>query len=46
VKTTSLQTVSVAELVERFAALAIAQYQAELQSDIAKQNRLIKQVWL
>ena len=36
---------SVIELVERFTALAIAQYQAELQSDIAKQNKLIKQGW-
>ena len=33
------------ELVERFAALAIAQYQAELQSDLAGQAKLIKQGW-
>jgi len=45
VKKNSLQTMSVAELVERFAALAIAQFQAELQSDIARQNKLIKQGW-
>jgi hypothetical protein len=36
---------SAAELLERFAALAIAQYQAEIRSDIAKQNRLIKNGW-
>lgn len=44
-KTVSLQSISTAELVERFAALALAQYQAELQSNIAKQNKLIKQGW-
>lgn len=44
-KHVGLQNMSVTELVERFAALAIAQFQAELQSDIAKQNRLIQQGW-
>jgi hypothetical protein len=37
---------SVTELVDRFAALAIAQFQAELQSDIAKQNKLIEEGWV
>jgi hypothetical protein len=45
VKATSLQTMSATELVERFAALAVAQYQAELESDIAKQNTSIEQGW-
>lgn len=36
---------SATELVERFAALAVAQYQAELESDIAKQNTSIEQGW-
>jgi Domain of unknown function (DUF2019) len=45
VKTISLQNMSVSELAERFAALAVAQYQAELQSDIAKQNKLVRQGW-
>lgn len=44
-KTIGLQTMSVAELVERFAALAIAQYRAEIQSDIANQNKFIEQGW-
>ena len=41
----ALQKLSVAELVERFAAIAVAEFQAELESDIAKQNKLIKQGW-
>jgi hypothetical protein len=36
---------SVRELVERFTDLALAQFQAELESDLAKQNKLIKQGW-
>lgn len=44
-KPTSLQAMSVDELVERFAALAVAQYQAEIESDITEQNRLIEQGW-
>ena len=36
---------SVTELVERFAALSVAQYQAEIQGDIARQNKFIKQGW-
>jgi Domain of unknown function (DUF2019) len=45
VKKFSLQDKSVTELVERFAALSITQYQAEIQSDIAKQNKFIEQGW-
>jgi len=44
VKTLDLQKSSTAELVERFAALALGQYQAELESDIAKENRLLRQM--
>ena len=44
-KTISIESISVPDLVNRFAELAIAQYQAELGSDIAKQNRLIKEGW-
>jgi hypothetical protein len=42
-KTISLQTLSVAELVERFAATELAQFEAELQSDIGKQNKCVTQ---
>lgn len=44
-KTSNLQTMSVAELVARFAALAIAQSEAEIQSDTAKQNNCIHEGW-
>ena len=44
-KDVSLRDLAVTDLVERFAALAIAQFQAEFQSDIAKQNKLIEQGW-
>lgn len=44
-KSSVLQKLSVNELVERFAELAITQYQAELHSDLAKQNKLIEQGW-
>jgi hypothetical protein len=40
-KPASLQEMSVVDLVEQFAALGVGQYQAELQSDIARQNRLL-----
>lgn len=40
-----LKTLSVEQLVERFADLALGQYQAELHSEIAKQNRFIHQGW-
>jgi hypothetical protein len=35
---------SVADLVERFAALGVGQFNAELHGDIAKQNRLLLQM--
>jgi len=44
VKTFDLQKLSTAELVERFAALGLGQFQAELESDIAKENRLLRQM--
>ena len=36
---------SVTDLVDRFTAAALGQFKAELQSDIAKQNRFIEQGW-
>jgi hypothetical protein len=45
VKPNALKKLSISELVDRFAALAIAQYHAELQSNIARQNKLIKRGW-
>ena len=40
-----LKALSVEQLVERFADLALRQYQAGLRGEIAKQNRLIQQGW-
>lgn len=40
-----LKALSVEQLVERFADLALQQYQAELHGEIAKQNRFIQQGW-
>jgi hypothetical protein len=36
-----LKQMSVADLVERFAALGVGQFQAELRGELAKQNKLI-----
>ncbi len=44
-KRANIHQVPAQELVERFAALCIAQDQALLYSDIAKVNRLIRQMW-
>ena len=38
-----LRKISVVQLVERFTALCIGQFEAELYSEIAKENRLIRQ---
>jgi hypothetical protein len=35
----------VAALIERFTALCVSQYEAELRGEQSKQNRLIKQMW-
>jgi Domain of unknown function (DUF2019) len=43
-KSFGLKKLSVMELVERFAALGIGQFNAELHSDIAKQTRLLLQM--
>lgn len=43
-KRPSLQNISVNELVERFAALGVGQFQAELHGDIGKENRLLLQM--
>lgn len=40
---TGLNTFSVGELVDRFAAVQVAQFEAELQSDIGKQNDCVRQ---
>jgi hypothetical protein len=42
-KGADLGTMSVPQLVERFTALCVGQFQAELRGEIAKQNRLIHQ---
>jgi hypothetical protein len=42
-KDADLGKMSVPQLVERFAALCVGQFQAELHSEIAKENRLIRQ---
>lgn len=42
-KTTNLRTLSVAELVDRIVAGGLAQFEAELQSDIGKQNKCVTQ---
>ena len=39
-----VRKMSIAELVERFAELGIGQFHAEFQSDIAKENRLLRQM--
>ena len=44
-KPIDLQDMSVVALVERFTALCIGQYEAELRSENSKENRLIKQMW-
>ena len=41
----NLKNMSVAELVDRFVALGLGQFQAELHGEIAKNNRLIRQMW-
>ena len=43
-KSIDLQKMSVPELVERFAALGVGQFNAELHSDIAKENSLLFQM--
>jgi len=43
VKMSSLETLSVVELVDRFTVTQLAQFEAELQSDIGKQNRCVRQ---
>ena len=42
-KDADLGKMSVPQLVERFTALCVGEFQAELQSEIAKENRLIRQ---
>jgi hypothetical protein len=42
-KGADLGTITVAQLVERFTALCVGQFQAELRGEIAKQNQLIRQ---
>jgi hypothetical protein len=42
---TNLHLLSVEELVKRFTEFALGQYEAELQSDIRKQNKLIEAGW-
>ena len=44
-KTSSLQDLSTAALVERFTMLCIGQFEAELYGEGAKENRLIKEMW-
>jgi hypothetical protein len=44
-KRADIRQMPVGELVERFAALCVAQDQALLYSDIAKVNRLVRQMW-
>jgi hypothetical protein len=39
-----LQKISVADLVERFAVLGVGQFEAELQSDLARENRHIREM--
>ena len=41
----NLKSMSVAGLVERFTALCVGQYEAELRGENRKMNRLIKQMW-
>jgi predicted short-subunit dehydrogenase-like oxidoreductase (DUF2520 family) len=43
VKRVGLQDMSATELVDGFAAAALGQFQAELQSNIAKQNKFVEQ---
>lgn len=40
----NLKTMPTTDLVERFAALGVGQFQAELESDIAKENKLRRQM--
>lgn len=42
-KPRSLHELSVAELIERFTAAGLGEFQAELESDIAKQNKFVRQ---
>ena len=44
-KRLNLKNMSVTELADRFVALGIGQFQAELHGEIAKNNRLIRQMW-
>jgi hypothetical protein len=44
-KKISLQTMSISELLDLFVEAAVAQFNAELRSDIRKQNQLIKEGW-
>lgn len=41
----SLRTLSTDELLDLFAEAAVAQFNAELRSDIGKQNKLIREGW-
>ncbi len=41
----NLTGMSVAELVERFAALGIGQYQAEIRGDTPGENKLLREMW-
>jgi hypothetical protein len=43
VKSRGLHELSAVELVERFAAASLGQFQAELEGDIAKQNEFVRQ---
>jgi hypothetical protein len=45
VKPPSLPDMSITALVERFTALCVGQYEAELRGEQSKENRLIKQMW-
>lgn len=38
----SIQSMSVSELVEQFAELSLSQFDAELHSDIAKENKIVR----
>jgi ParB-like chromosome segregation protein Spo0J len=44
-KPANLQGMSVAALVEKFCALCLSQYEAELRSELSKENRLIRQMF-
>lgn len=44
-KRLNLKAMSIVELVDRFVTLGLGQFQAQLRSEIAKNNRLIRQMW-